>query len=238
MANAAVLASLVGRRFAGRWAIRGISLEIESGARVLVHGANGSGKTTLLRVLASAISPTSGSVTVLGEPAIEARRHIGLLSHADGHYDELSGRDNLELAVKLGRLSGNIPGVLDRVGLTSRAGDAVRGYSAGMRKRLAFARLLLKSPKVVFLDEPYAALDPAGHDFVDELCAEFSARGATVLVSTHQVGRVAQWCGSAIRLDGGTLGWTGPASEVLAAVHAGQVRVAATADAVASEERV
>jgi len=214
MPDPAILATAVGRRFAGRWAVRDVSLTVAQGESVLVHGANGSGKTTLLRVLSSAISPTVGSVTVLGKPAVEARSKVGLLSHADGHYDELSGRDNLELAVKLGHLPDRIEAVLERVGLAARAGDAVRGYSAGMRKRLAFARLLLKAPPVVLMDEPYAALDPAGHQFVDELCAEFSAQGATVLISTHQVGRVAQWCDRAIRMDQGRLGWSGDASEL------------------------
>jgi heme exporter protein A len=227
MPDPAIVASSVGRRFGGRWAIRNVTLTVEPGQSVLVHGANGSGKTTLLRVLASAISPTAGTVTLHGEPAIEARRLLGLLSHADGHYDELSGRDNLDLAVRLGRLPDRVDEVLDRVGLRLRAGDPVRGYSAGMRKRLSFARLLLKAPKVVFLDEPYAALDPAGHTFVDELCAEFAQKGTTVLISTHQVGRVAQWCERAIQMDAGALVWSGDASTL---------RTSAAVSAVAAAE--
>lgn len=205
MNGPAIEAAEVGRRFVGRWAIRSVNLVISRGSCVLLHGANGSGKTTLLRVLGSALSPTTGTVRVLGKPAAEAREAIGLLSHADGHYDELSGRDNLDLAMHLGRWSGDVKGVLDRVGLADRANDPVRVYSAGMRKRLAFARLLLKSPPVVLLDEPYAALDPAGHDLVDGLCAEFAASGATVVLSTHQPARVSSWCDREIRLDAGSV---------------------------------
>jgi ABC-type multidrug transport system ATPase subunit len=139
-----------------------------------------------------------------------------LLSHADGHYDELSGRDNLQLARELGSLPGDVDAVLDAVGLAGRAGDAVRGYSAGMRKRLSFARLLLKRARVVFLDEPYAALDPGGHALVDRVLADLRNAGATVLVSTHQLARVAALADEALRLDGGRLAWRGPAAQVLA----------------------
>lgn len=203
MNGPAILATDVGRRFVGRWALRGIDLSIPDGVTVLLHGANGSGKTTLLRVLASALSATTGAVHIFGKPAIEARADVALLSHADGHYDELSGWDNLDLAVRLGSGRGDVAATLARVGLASRGRDAVRGYSAGMRKRLAFARVLLKAPKVAMFDEPYAALDPAGHDFVDGLFAELKAAGSTVLVSTHQVARVAAFSDLVVRLHEG-----------------------------------
>jgi heme exporter protein A len=195
--------------------LRDIDVCVQPGATVLVYGPNGSGKTTLLRVLSSALSPTAGTVEVLGRAAAESRANLALLSHADGHYDELSGRDNLELAKELGNLPGEIAATLERVGLAARADDPVRAYSAGMRKRLAFARLLLKSPRVVFLDEPYAALDPSGHDFVDGLLGEFHQAGATVLVSTHQVARVAALSTDAIQLQGGKIAWTGLAAEAV-----------------------
>lgn len=191
MAAPALLAAGVGRRFLGRWAVRNVSFELPAGALLLVHGANGAGKTTLLRVLASALSPTEGSVSVFGGPPSDSRARLSLLSHADGHYDELSGRDNLEAARRLGNLSGNVGEVLSRVGLATRADDPVRQYSAGMRKRLAFARVLLKSPALALFDEPYAALDADGHVLVDTLFRDLHAAGTTLVVSTHQVGRVA-----------------------------------------------
>jgi ABC-type multidrug transport system ATPase subunit len=157
-----------------------------------------------------------GSVHLFGVPPIDARSRLALLSHADGHYDELSGRDNLELAKELGRLPGAIDVALDRVGLRTRADDLVRAYSSGMRKRLAFARLLLKSPPLVFLDEPYAALDHDGHALVDRLLGEFRMAGATVLVSTHQVARVRPLCDEAFELQAGSLAVRGPASQIAA----------------------
>lgn len=203
MSGVVVEARGVGRRLGGRWALRDVNLTVGSGQMVLLHGPNGSGKTTLLRVLSSALSPTVGTVQLFGNVAIEQRSRLGLLSHADGHYDELSGRDNLHLASALGRLKGSVPAVLERVGLHARADDPVRAYSAGMRKRLSFARLLLKDPPLVLLDEPYSALDPEGHNFVDGLLAEFRAEGRTVIVSTHQISRVGRWSTLSIRLEAG-----------------------------------
>ena len=203
MSGPVIHARSVGRRLSGRWAVSGVDLEVASGERVLVHGPNGSGKTTLLRLLSSALSPSAGSVALFGVPAPEARGRVALLSHADGHYDDLTGRDNLVLAARLGRLQGTVSAALESVGLFARADDLVRNYSAGMRKRLAFARLLLKSPALVLLDEPYAALDPAGHAFVDELLTGLAARGATVVVSTHQVDRVAPGCTQAVHMEAG-----------------------------------
>ncbi|MSQ03591.1 MAG: heme ABC exporter ATP-binding protein CcmA [Myxococcales bacterium] len=212
----AIAATEVGRRFAGRWALRGASFDVGEGQTVLVQGANGAGKTTLLRVLASALEPTSGSVRLFGESARSQRARVGLLSHADGHYDDLSGAENLRVAARLGRLPGDAAALLGRVGLAARADDLVRTYSAGMRKRLAFARLLLKSPDLVLLDEPYAALDAEGQGLVDELLAELRARGATVVVSTHQVDRVAPRCDAALVVENGRVTAAVPRAPALA----------------------
>jgi heme exporter protein A len=210
MATPAITATGVGRRFAGRWALRRVDLVVPQGAFVLVTGPNGAGKTTLLRVLASALSATEGTVQLFGGPAAEARPRVALLSHADAHYDELSGRDNLEQARALGGLRGDVDAVLDRVGLCARQRDPVRQYSAGMRKRLSFARLLLKEPALALFDEPYAALDADGHALVDTLFSELHAAGTTLLVSTHQAARVSPWSSHTLRLASGEVVAFGP----------------------------
>lgn len=208
-----VTATDLTRRLGTAWVLRGITVGFEEGRTTMVFGANGAGKTTLLRVLATALRPTTGTLTLFGTPASpDARPRIGLLSHQDGHYDELSGRENLAIARDL-LGAGDVEGALGRVGLRDRGEDPVRTYSAGMRKRLAFARLLLKDPELVLLDEPYAQLDPEGHAFVDTLLGEFRARGRTVIVSTHQVERVAAIADHAVQLAGGRIHWTGPATD-------------------------
>lgn len=175
----------------------------------MVAGHNGSGKSTLFRVLSSVIRPDRGSVTIDGLDVSrhrdEIRRSVALLSHASYLYESLTARENLEI---VGRFLGNIadvPRQLDRVGLAKRAGDAVSTFSAGMRKRLAIARVLLQKPRVAFLDEPYGQLDPEGFALIDELVRELKAGGATVLMATHQVEHVAFIADRAIILQEGRI---------------------------------
>jgi heme exporter protein A len=180
----------------------------------MLCGPNGAGKTTLVRVLATALSPTSGALELFGSPPETARPRIGMVSHADHHYDDFTARENLLLSARLGAgRPERVPEVLREVGLDDRADDVVRTFSAGMRKRLAFARLLLKAPALVLLDEPYAGLDPAGGTFVDGLLARWRAAGTSVVISTHQLARVAPACDGATVLAHGRVSWQGPAEE-------------------------
>lgn len=216
----AVVATGLSRRHGAFWALRGVDLSLPAGSSTILFGSNGAGKTTLIRLLATAMRPTSGSVRWFGEPEAD-RLRIAMLSHQDGHYDDLAAQEHLELAAALlpprpGRPS---PAeLLARVGLAARSGSLVRTFSAGMRKRLAFARLLQKQADLVLLDEPYAALDPQGAALVDSLLDEFRAQGRTVLTSTHQVERAAARAEHAVRLDGGRVTWAGPAREATSSV--------------------
>lgn len=214
-AAAAVSAKGVGRRMGGAWALRSVDLEVPVGRTCMLFGANGAGKTTLIRLLGTAIRPSLGTLRLFGGPAPAARARIGMLSHADHHYDDLSAAENLRLGAMLSDPArvAHIPAVLAEVGLGARADDAVRGFSAGMRKRLAFARLLLKDPELILLDEPYAQLDPAGALLIDQVLRELRAEGVTMLVSTHQLDRVAAFCGRAAQIVDGKVGWEGPPAE-------------------------
>jgi heme exporter protein A len=140
----------------------------------------------------------------------EARRAIALVTHLPGLYEDLSARENLRILSRLAGRADESRAWLDAVGLEDRP-DPVRGFSAGMRKRLSFARLLAKAPRIAFLDEPYGQLDPAGFDLVDRLLDELKARGATVVMASHLVQRAARACDRALLLDAGHARWTGPA---------------------------
>lgn len=205
----AVQATDLARRFGRRWALARLDLEVPVGQRLLVFGANGSGKTTLLRVLSTLLSPSSGTLRLFGQdPRVDpmaVRRRLGLVTHTPGLYEDLSGRDNLAVQARL--LGRPVPAdLLERVGLDGRA-DPVRAYSAGMRKRLNFALLLHRAPELVLLDEPFAALDPAGMDDVADLIRELPG---TVIVASHQVERTSALCDAALLLEGGLPRWTGP----------------------------
>lgn len=183
------------RRYGRRWALADVSLHAGSGEVLMVAGHNGSGKSTLFRVLATAIRPDRGTATIGGLDVVRdrdtLRRSLALLSHASYLYDALSARENLSIVSRfLGNDAAVVP-LLERVGLGKRADEPVANFSAGMRKRLSIARVLLQRPRVVLLDEPYGQLDPEGFALIDELVRELKAAGSTVLMATHQVEHVA-----------------------------------------------
>ena len=183
------------------------NLRVERGETILVRGANGAGKSTLLRVIATAISPTYGSGTVLGfdlsRSREEIRRRTELLGHRTRLYEDLSGRENLEFFCKVfGMEAWAIPSALERVGLEEVAGERVRGYSQGMRQRVAVARALIRKPELLLLDEPYAGLDAEAKDLVDGAVLEARGEGRTVVVATHDQTR-GGIASRTVRMEGG-----------------------------------
>lgn len=178
------------RRFGTRWALRGVTLEVEPGEVVGIVGHNGSGKSTLLRVISTALRPSAGEGWVYGHhlvrDAIEVRRHIGFLAHAPGLYDDLTANENLIFAARmLGIPESGIERAIDRVGLSHARHERVRGFSAGMQRRLALARIILGAPGVLLLDEPYNNFDPQGIELVNEVIEEARQRGGSALVVLH-----------------------------------------------------
>jgi heme exporter protein A len=221
MTALAVEAEALGRRYGRRWALGGVSLAVPSGSVVMLAGRNGSGKSTLLRVLATAIRPDHGTARVAGYDVRaerhEVRKRVALLDHHSYLYEALTPRENLAIAASfLRRPVGDdrADALLARVGLEARADDPVSTFSAGMRKRLALARVLLQDATVVLLDEPYGELDPPGFRLLDRVIGELRGRGATVVMATHLVERGRALCDRAIVLADGLLAWSGPAAEV------------------------
>jgi heme ABC exporter ATP-binding subunit CcmA len=212
-------ASQLARRYGRRWALSGVTLHVPAATSVMIAGRNGAGKSTLLRVLATAIRPDRGTATVGGFDVVREREDVrkltALLSHQNYLYDSLTARENLAVVADHLRVSRDrVLPLLEQVGLAARADDGIATFSAGMRKRLSFARVLLQEPRVVLLDEPYGALDPPGFDLVDSVIAGLKASGATILMATHQWERAASFCDMAVVLEQGKVLWEGPASEV------------------------
>jgi heme ABC exporter ATP-binding subunit CcmA len=171
--------------------LSGVNLELTAGSLTVVTGANGAGKTSLLRLLGGLVSLSSGHGVVSGidlktGDLRELRRRVGWLGHEGSFYDDLSVTENLTFAAKaLARPTEGIDTVLDRVGLSSRAATTAKQLSAGQRRRLGLAWLLLRRPETWLLDEPYASLDDDGRAFFDELIGDVVSAGATVVVSAH-----------------------------------------------------
>jgi len=217
--SADVEAQNLARRYGRRWALADVSFTLTGGSVLMLAGPNGSGKTTLLRTLATAVRPDGGFARVGGfDVATEredVRKLVALLSHASYNYDSLTARENLAIAADhLGRPRNVITALLDRVGLGRRADDVVATFSAGMRKRLSFARVLLQQPRVALLDEPYGQLDPEGFALVDDVVRELKAAGTTVIFATHQLERAAASADEALLLEAGRVVWRGKAAEV------------------------
>jgi heme exporter protein A len=192
-------------------------LRVERGETVLIRGPNGAGKSTLLRVIATALSPTYGSGSIFGYDLVNdreaIRRRIEFLGHRTRLYEDLSAVENLRFTAAMYGIDGpRIDEALSRVGLTGAAGERVRGYSAGMRQRVAVARALLRSPDLLLLDEPYAGLDAEAKAVVDQAVLEAQAEGRTVVLATHDPTR-GEMAGRTLHMDGGRIlgEWPGQA---------------------------
>jgi heme exporter protein A len=208
----AVLATDLARLFAASPALVDVSIEIGAGRVVILRGPNGAGKTTLLRILSTAIRPSLGSALVDGLDVVrhadQVRPRVAYLAHATGLYDDLTAAENLRFAATMLGTPDRADRVrlaLDDVGLGVRAHERVATFSAGMRRRLALGRILLGTPSLVLLDEPYAALDPDGMALVDELLDAWRAAGVTVLLASHAAERLVDRCDGSVRLEGGVV---------------------------------
>jgi heme exporter protein A len=188
-----------------RKVIGGISVEAAGGDCIHVAGPNGSGKTTLLRVLAGFLSPEQGSVT-WGGRSIAADRdaygaNLSYLAHSDGLKPELTARENLAFEVGLRRRleKSEIDDGLSRVGLAASADQPAAVHSAGQRRRLAMARVMLAATPLWILDEPFTNLDGTGIALVTEVIGSHLDRGGAVLMAAHQSPSIANH--SARRID-------------------------------------
>jgi heme ABC exporter ATP-binding subunit CcmA len=173
-------------------ALRDVGFKVNAGSIVALLGRNGAGKTTLLRILAGLAKPSKGSVRICGAEVREesTRRRIGVLGHGISLYDELTATENLVLFAKLYGLDNAAKRAhqwLERTGLERVRDGLVREFSRGMRQRLAVARTFIHDPEVLLFDEPFTSLDDRAIAVLQSLIAEAQARGATIVMSTHQL---------------------------------------------------
>jgi len=192
--GAAVSLQAISRAFGSVAAVGRISLEVERGEAVLVRGPNGAGKSTLLRIIATALSPTSGRGQILGFDLLsqreEIRRRTELISHRTRLYEDLTAVENLHFAAVIYMVDPKkVARALADVGLSHVARERVRGFSQGMRQRLALARALLREPDLLLLDEPYSGLDREAKELVDHLVTDARRAGRTTLIVTHDATR-------------------------------------------------
>ncbi len=214
MAGPPIVARDLRRDFAGVPVLAGVDLTVEAGELVVLLGSNGAGKTTLLRVLAMLLRPSGGTLALFGEDASRrpaaARRRLGHVGHESACYPDLSGRENLEFYAELYAVPdarGRIDEVLSWAGLADAARRPVRVYSRGMAQRLALARALLHGPELLLLDEPWSGLDPAAAARLESLLGELRRAGHAIVLSTHDLDRVAATATRVAILHRGRIAW-------------------------------
>lgn len=209
--SACIELNQVGKSYAGVNALNELSLTIERGEIVGLLGHNGAGKTTTIKLILGVITPTRGSVTVLGQSprgkqSKSLRMQWGYLPESVGFYEQLTGREVLEYFARLKRIDRTrIRQLLEQFALSQAADRRVKTYSKGMRQRLGLAQALLSSPKLLLLDEPTVGLDPiATRDFFLAL-DELRRQGTTIVLSSHVLPGIEQHVDRVAILDSGTL---------------------------------
>jgi ABC-2 type transport system ATP-binding protein len=200
------------KRYGAQTAVDNLSLAVAAGEIFGFLGPNGAGKTTTMLMLLGLTEPTSGTVRVCGhDPArdpLKVKEMIGYLPENVGFYEDMDARQNLRFIARLNGIpdavsKARIDRLLQEVDLAKEAQKPVGSYSKGMRQRLGIAEVLIKEPKVIFLDEPTIGLDPDGTARMLDLVQGLSRqRGMTIFFSSHlldQVQRISDRIGIMIR---------------------------------------
>jgi ABC-2 type transport system ATP-binding protein len=218
---AVIEAEGLSKRFGKRvLAVDDVSFSVAAGTITGFLGPNGAGKTTTMRMLVDLVRPTSGVVRILGGryrdlscPAI----HVGALLGASGFHPGRSGRNALRVVAASAGIGGDrVDAALEMVELTGAARRAVKGYSSGMRQRLALACALLGDPEVLLLDEPANGLDPEGMRWLRRFLRERADEGRTVLISSHVLAEIEQTVDNVLILSRGKILAQGPIATLAA----------------------
>src|SRR4051794_2971627 len=231
------------KHFGGVAAVKNLSFDVQAGRVTGFLGPNGAGKTTTLRALLGLIRPSSGSATFDGRRYDELDRpsaRVGAVLEDASFHPGRTARNHLRvLAITGGHPVGRVAEVLDIVGLAEAADRRVKGYSLGMRQRLAIAAALLGDPSVMILDEPTNGLDPPGISWIRALLRQQAAAGRAVLISSHVLAEVAQSVDDVVVVADGELLAAGALDDVLGGHdgHATEVRAQEPARLASALER-
>ena len=216
-----VTLSEVSRHFGRRRAVSRVSFTAGQGEILGLLGPNGAGKSTLIGMLATLVTPSSGSIRYADRSAADIgapiRARIGLLAHELHLYGELTARENLAFFARMYGLEPAtvVPAALETAGLADRADDHVGGFSRGMRQRLGLERALLHRPRLVLFDEPFTGLDDRSVGLVVERVRRLAADGAIVIVATHDLDLADGLVTRVAIVQGGTLVLDEPATSGL-----------------------
>ncbi|UYZ60375.1 ABC transporter ATP-binding protein [Hymenobacter latericus] len=212
-------------------ALHDLTLAVPRGSVFGLLGPNGSGKTTTLGIALGVLHASAGTVSWFGQaPTAAARRRVGALLETPNFFPYLSARQNLQIAADIKRAgAAAIQAALETVELANRQHEPVRGFSLGMKQRLALASALLGHPEVLVLDEPTNGLDPQGIADVRALILRLAAEGKTIILASHLLDEVQKVCTHVGVMHQGQLRASGPVGNILAATDRVHLRLGAEA---------
>ncbi len=205
------------KKYGSLKAVDNLNLQVEEGSIYGLLGPNGSGKTTTLGMVLDVIRPTGGTFSWFGEGISKATKHrVGAILETPNFYPYLSARRNLEvIADNKAASHDNINKMLDLVGLGTRSHTTFKGFSLGMKQRLALAAAMLNDPEVLVLDEPTNGLDPQGIAEVRDLILRIAAQGKTIILASHLLDEVEKVCTHVAVLRTGKLVTDGPVGNIV-----------------------
>ncbi|MFT3801323.1 MAG: ATP-binding cassette domain-containing protein [Burkholderiaceae bacterium] len=208
----ALRATAISKRFGDFQAVDGLDLAIRQGECFGLLGPNGAGKSTTLKLLLGLLTPDAGRIELLGLPvpaqARRARSLVGVVPQNDALDPDFTVAENL---IVFGRYFGmsrregeaKVPELLDFAGLAAKADASIQSLSGGMRRRLTIARALINDPRLLFLDEPTTGLDPQARHMIWERLKQLTARGKTILLTTHFMDEAERLCDRLAVIDHG-----------------------------------
>lgn len=208
--SGAIVAKEVHHEFGEKVVLKNINLDIKQGEIFGLLGPSGAGKTTLINILTGQLIPKSGKATLF---QVDSRKltgsdyqKIGIMMDSLGLYERMSCYDNLKFFQMLdGSKTPQIENVLEQVGLLDAKKTLAMNLSKGMRNRLAFARALLRSPKIIFLDEPTSGLDPMTTEAIHNMILQEKAKGTTIFLTTHNMHEAEKLCDNIALLNEGNI---------------------------------
>jgi ABC-2 type transport system ATP-binding protein len=210
------------KKFGGSVALDGASLELRQGELLALLGPNGAGKTTLIRAIAGRVRLDGGEIRLF-DRLLDGRRtppELGIVPQEVALYQLLTARENLTMFGRFQGLSGaeldaQVAWALDRTGLADRAGEIVKRYSGGMRRRLNIACGLLHRPRVLLLDEPTVGVDPQSRDRIYDVLGELATDGVSMLLTTHHLEEAEARCSRTVIIDHGRVIASGTLAELV-----------------------
>ena len=206
------------KKYGAVTAVEGLSLSVEPGTMFGFLGPNGSGKSTTIGCLTGLLDPTAGQIEILGQrfdaESAAIKRRMGVMPETLGLFDPLYAHEFLAFVARMYGLNEaitrkRVTELLDALELTDTS-KTLHDYSTGMRKRVAFAAAVIHSPEVLFLDEPFESIDPAGVALMKQWLRRFTEQGRTVFMTSHVLETVERFCRQvAIITTPGKLVWQG-----------------------------